>query len=209
MADNSVYLDFTNIFPTIFRYIVIIFLYGMTFYYIQKPSLKFILYIVMFILNFFTFVFLYKDFFDTPLLKKAIFEQLSALEKPEFENWYTKFYVIIIFLTGGLFVSSLAIILTVFDYGKKTTNDYKSYSMTPSNKAILEKFENLYFIYIKYLAIFVYFIIFAHTTGSMKKIMFNMGSIILTSLMIITSVYSCVDSVRFFNVRKHKRQLYE
>jgi hypothetical protein len=209
MADNSVYLDFTNIFSTIFRYIVIIFLYGMTFYYIQKPSLKFILYIVMFILNFFTFVFLYKDFFDTPLLKKSIFEQLSPLEKPEFDNWYTKFYITIIFLTGGLFVSSLAIILTVFDYGKKTTNDYKSYSMTPANKIILEKFENIYFLYIRFLAIFVYFIIFAHTTGSLKKFMFNMGCIILTSILIITSVYCCVDSVRFFNVRKHKRQLYE
>jgi len=198
-------MEFTLIFPTLFRYLVLVGLYFITFTRFKQISLQFILVMVFFILNFFSFIFVARDIFATPELVKNIYD----VSDNDYKNPYVKFFAAIIGLTLILFICSLSVILAVFDYGKKKTNDYASYTLTPTNKALMLTFEKSYREYMLYLAIFVYFIIFAHTTGTTRTTMLNVGCIILSIILLSTSIYCCVVAVDFFNNKKYKRQLYQ
>ena len=199
------YMDFTSIFPTMFRYIVLAGLYFIAFAQFKNVSIQFILIMVFFILNFFSFVFAARDMLITTELMKNIY----GVSDSEYQNPYVRYFAAIIGLTLILFVCSLSVILAVFDYGKKKTNDYTSYTLTPTNKALMQTFELSYQTYMLYLAIFVYFIIFAHTTGTMRTIMLNVACIILSIILLSSSIYCCVVAVDFFNNKKYKRQLYQ
>ena len=202
-------LVLTNVFPTVMRYMIMLILYVIVFTQFKKPNIQFILFIIVFILNFFTILFLYKEFISTPLLMKSVFDLYTEKDPQSSRNWATKFFVSIIGLTALLFVCSLSIILVVFDYGKKSTNDFKSYVMTPNNKLLLEQFKTAFRTYMVYLAIFVYFILYSHTEGAIKKFMFNFACIALSAVLLITSSYCCVGAVKFLNNKKHRRQLYQ
>jgi hypothetical protein len=199
----------TNMFPTIMRYIIMIVLYAIVFIQFKKANIQFILFIIVFILNFFTILFLYKEFVSTPLLIKSFFDLYTEKDPRSSRNWATKFFVIIIVLTALLFIASLSIILVVFDYGKKTTDDFKSYVMTPNNKLLLDQFKTAFRTYMVYLTIFVFFMIYAHTEGAVKTFMFNLASGVLSIILIITSSYCCIAAVQFLNNKKYRRQLYQ
>ncbi len=198
-------MEFTLIFPTLFRYIVLAGLYFMAFSQFKQISLQFLLMMVFFILNFFSFIFAARDMFATPELVKNIYDVSDS----EYQNPYIKYFAGIIGATLVLFVCSLSVILAVFDYGKKKTNDYASYTLTPKNAALMQTFELSYRQYMIYLAMFVYLIIFAHTTGTMRTIMLNVACLLLSIILLSTSIYCCVVAVDFFNNKKHKRQLYQ
>ena len=180
-------LILTDMFPTIMRYMIMLILYVIVFTQFKKANIQFILFIVVFILNFFTILFLYKEFISTPLLMKSFFEIYTEL----------------------LFICSLSIILVVFDYGKKSTNDFKSYVMTPNNRLLLEQFKTAFRTYMVYLTIFVYFMIYSHTEGAVKKFMFNFASVALSIVLMLTSSYCCIAAVKFLDNKKHRRQLYK
>jgi hypothetical protein len=211
MADSEppTALMLTNMFPTIMRYMIMLMLYVIVFTQFKKPNIQFILFIIVFILNFFTILFLYKEFISTPLLIKSFFEVYTERDPPSSRNWMTKFFVGIIGLTALLFICSLSIILVVFDYGKKSTNDFKSYVMTPNNKLLLDQFKTAFRTYMIYLTIFVFFMIYAHTEGAVKKFMFNFASGALSIVLMVTSSYCCVAAVKFLDNKKHHRQLYQ
>jgi hypothetical protein len=199
-------IEFANVFPTLFRYLVLAVLYFTVFNNFSKPSIQFILFMVVLILHVFSCVFIFKDLTSTPLLTRAIYDQIT---EGDLNNWMTKWFVIIVGLTLLLFIASFSIILAVFDYGKKTTNNYESYTLTPSNTQILNQFEFSFASYLIYTAILVYFIIYAHTTGRIKTLMFNIACVVLSVIIIITSVYCCVGAVYFLGNRTHHRQLYQ
>ena len=199
----------TNIFPTIMRYMIMLILYVIVFTQLKKPNIQFILFIIVFILNFFTVLFLYKEFISTPLLMKSFFELYTADEPLENRNWMTKFFVIIIALTALLFICSLSIIVVVFDYGKKSTNDFKSYVMTPNNKILLNQFITTFRTYMVYLAIFVFFLVYSHTEGPVKRFMYNFAAVLLSVVLMATSSYCCIAAVRFLDNKKYRRQLYQ
>lgn len=198
-------MEFTNLFPTLFRYIILIGLYVLAFSQFKNVSIQFLLVMVFFILNFFTLIFAGKDILSTSELSKNIY----GISDTEYQNPFIKYFTVIIGLTIILFVCSLSIILSVFDYGKKKTNDYNSYNLTPVNKNLMELFQISYQNYMVYLAIFIYFIIFAHTTGSMRTLMLNLACIILSVIILSTSVYCCMIAVKFLDNKKYKRQLYQ
>ena len=198
-------MEFTLIFPTLFRYIVLAGLYFVAFSQFKQISLQFLLMMVFFILNFFSFIFAARDMFATPELVKNIYDVSDS----EYQNPYIKYFAIVIGSTLVLFVCSLSLILAVFDYGKKKTNDYASYTLTPKNTELMQTFELSYKQYMLYLAIFVYFIIFAHTTGTMRTIMLNVACLLLSVILLSTSIYCCIIAVDFFNNKKYKRQLYQ
>jgi cbb3-type cytochrome oxidase subunit 3 len=160
---------------------------------------------VFFILNFFSFIFVARDMLSTTELMKNIY----GVSDSEYQNPYVKYFATIIGLTLVLFLCSLSVVLAVFDYGKKKTNDFTAYTLTPANKSLMQTFELSYRQYMLYLAIFVYFIVFAHTTGTMRTIMLNIACIILSVILLSTSIYCCVVAVDFFNNKKYKRQLYQ
>jgi hypothetical protein len=205
-------MDYVSLFPTFLRYIVLAGLYYLVFANYTKVSIQFILFMVIFILNFFTIVFICSDILSTPELVKNLYGLYNKDidgERYENKNGLVKIFVLIILATALLFVCSFSIILAVFDYGKKKTNDYTSYKMTPVNTELLNNFEYAYHSYLIYLAVFVYIILLSHMTGKSKVIMLNMGCIILSIIIIWTSVYCCYLSANFLNVKKYKKQLYQ
>ena len=206
MENKADSLEYTTLFPTLFRYLILGSLFVTVFMNFKKPSIKFILFIILFILNFFTLVFICKDLFSTPLLMQSIYGQLPV--NSELNNGFAMYFVLIILASLGLMIASIAIILAVFSYGKKTTNDYTSYSMTPSNAVLLSQFESSYYSYIIYLAMFIYFIIFAHTTGVTKKLMFNIACLIFSVIIVLTSVFCCLASIEFLKIKQYSGQLY-
>jgi len=200
---------YANIFPTMFRYIVLGILYTLVFANFTKASIQFILFMVIMILNFFTVVFVARDMIASVDLMKTVYGTYTDRDAPEIKNPYAKYFVGLIGATSLLFVCSISIVLAVFDYGKKNTNDYMSYTLTPSNKLLMEQFEVSYQTYMVYLAIFVYFIIFAHTSGQTKIMMFNLACIALSIIVVSTAIYCCYISVRFLDNKKYRKQLYQ
>lgn len=206
MDNKSAALEYSTMFPTIFRYIILGGLYVTMFMNFSKPSIQFILFMVMFILNFLTLVFVLKDMMGTPLLMQSIYGQLPA--NSDFNNGFTMIFIFIMLSTIGLLVASIAIILAVFAYGKKSTNDYTSYTMTPPNALLLSQFESSYYSYVVYLAMFVYFVIFAHTTGPTRNLMFNIACLFFSIVIVFTSVFCCLASVHLLKIKQYKKQLY-
>lgn len=206
---NSDSMEYYNSFSTIFRYLVLAALYIIVFFQMAKPSIQFILYMLIFILNFFTIVFAVKDMFATPMLFKSIYGQLVPNDPSGMYSPLTIFFIAIIIITGVLFICSLSMILAVFSYGKKTTNDYKSYTMTPINRLILSQFQMAYKEYITYLSIFLFFLIFAHTTGPTRQMMFNIGCVIFSIITVSISIYCLVAAIHFLKIKQYNKQLYE
>lgn len=190
-----------NFLPDIFRYGVLGFLYITCLLYFYNNSTQFILFIVVFILNFFSIVFLYKDFFSLPILTESLFGENS--------NNFTKFFVFSIFITLILNIATFSIILSVFDYGKKTTNDYLTYTMTPNNVQLLTDFKKYYYWYMISISFFVFVIVFAHASPVLKVVLQNMIGFILSFVIIGISSYQCYLSVEFLKNRRYKLQLYQ
>jgi hypothetical protein len=200
----------TDLFPTIMRYMIMFILYIIVFVQFKKANIQFILFIIVFILNFFTILFLYKEFISAPQLMKSFFNLYRFDEVNEHRNWLTKFFVIIIGLTSLLFICSLSIILVVFDYGKKSTNDFKSYVMTPNNQILINQFISAYRTYMIYMTIFVYLLIYTHVMNpAIKRVMFNFAAIVLCIVLMVSSSYCCYAAVKFLDNKKHRRQLYK
>jgi len=200
----------TTIFPTIFRYVVLLGLYVLVFLKLKKVSLQFILFIIVFILNVFTFVFIVRDMSVTKQLMKNIY----GLYKPGDENTsyynpYAKFFVLIIILTGLLFICTLSIILAVFDYGKKKTKSFTTFTMTPENNDLITKFRDTFRTYMVYLCIFSFYIIQSHSEGPTRQILFNVGGALLSVVLLATSIYCCVAAVRFLKIKQYHKQLYQ
>lgn len=202
-------IEYSNLFPVIFTYLIIIALYVIVFIYFKKHTIRFILFMILLILNFFTMVFVFRDIFSVQMLKRNMYFQFTPNDTSDYNNPYTIYYVAVVLLTGVLFLCSFSIILAVFSYGKITTNDYKSYKMTSSNEIVLNQFMGVYQTYLIYFALFVYFLIFAHSTGPTKKILYNIACILFSFIAISASVYCCIASVHFLKIKKYRKQLYE
>lgn len=193
-------------FKGIFRYLILVILYIICLLYIYSHSTQFILFIVIFVLNFFTIVFLYKDFLSIDGLEQSI---MSSTENNIPGSMFTKVFVFAILITLILNIATFGIILAVFDYGKKSTNDYLSYAMTPQNDILLNEFKWWYYVYLMFMGFFAFFVIFSHATGKLKILLQNMMGVAMTIIIIYSASYLCVLSVRFLDNLKHKRQLYQ
>lgn len=205
MAD----FDYSTLFPTLFRYIVLIVLYLIVFANFSKVNIKFILFMVIMILNFFTAIFVGRDMFSSMGLMKTIYGTFTENDPLEYKNPFVVYYVALIGLTMLLLFCSISIILAVFDYGKKSTSDYMSYNLTPMNSLLMYQFELSFQSYMIYLSMFIYFIIFAHTQGTAKVLMFNIACLLMSIVILYVSIYGCYISVKFLDNKNYKRQLYQ
>jgi hypothetical protein len=188
----------------VFRYVILAILYIICYLHLYSNSTQFILFIVIFILNFFTIVFLYKDFLSVPDLSESLF---GDSEIPG--SGFTKLFTFAILITLILNIATFGMILAVFDYGKKSTNDYLSYTMTPQNMELLTEFKTWYYRYVLLISFFTFFIIYSHTTGRLKLMLQNMIGIVLSGAIISIASYECFLSVKFLRTLLHKRQLYQ
>ena len=190
--------------PGVFRYIVLALLYVISFLYIRNNSTQFIIFIVVFILNFFTIIFLARDFFAIPDLSDSLLGDSMKIG-----SGFTKLFVFAIIITLVLNIATFGIILAVFDYGKKSTNNYLSYTMTPQNMELMNEFKSFYFWYMIFIGFFAFFMIYSHTTGKLKLVLQNFIGIILSGVIIAIASYKCSLAVKFLGNLRYKRQLYQ
>ena len=206
MADieNNIRMD--TFLTGVFRYAILAILYIICFLFLYSNSTQFILFIVIFILNFFTIIFLYKDFLSIPDLSNSLF---GNTDTPVSSSMFTKLFVFAILITLTLNIATFGMILAVFDYGKKSTNDYLSYTMTPQNMKLLTEFKRWYYWYVIFIGFFSFFMIYSHTTGRLKLMLQNIIGVILSIVVICIASYECVLSVKFLNNLLYKLQLYQ
>jgi hypothetical protein len=202
-------INISEIFPVIFRYIILIIISFFVFYFLNKKSVQFILFIVVFIVNFFTILFLYRDLLATNLISD-FFNPSTALNIQDSKGIFIKIFIGVIFITLLLQVASIAIMLVVFDYGKQSTNNFYTPVMTTSNSLILDEYVTWLRRYFMMIGVFAYTIAISYTKNEkLRNILINLGGIIPVGFLLGTSIYGTVLSVKFLNNKKYKRALYK
>ncbi len=195
-------------FPIAFRYFVLITILYTIFYFFNKSSIQFILFILTFIVNFFCIVFLYRDLISTNTIA-SIYDPSMTFHLQNNTGGFVKIFVGVLFLTLLLQVASIAIMLVVFDYGKKGTNNYYIPIMTTSNAEIVKQYVTWLKNYFSILGVFAYIIaISAMNDGPARNILLNLGGLIPAVLLLGYSIYGTILAVKFLDVKKRKRALY-
>jgi len=179
------------------------------FFFFKDKSTQFILFIVVFIVNVFTIVFLYRDLLATNLVS-AIFTPSMSLNLQQTNSIYVKLFIGAIFSTLLLQVSSIAIILVVFDYGKDSINNYYTPIMTEQNSNTL----NEYILWLKWyfiiLGALAYIMAISYCNNEkIRNILINLGCLLPAGFLLGASIYGTILSVKFLDNKKYRRALYK
>jgi uncharacterized oligopeptide transporter (OPT) family protein len=195
--------------PVIFRYIVLVVIFFLIFFFFKNKSTQFILFIVVFIVNFFTIVFLYRDLLATNLVSSFFYPSMT-LNLQESNSIFIKIFIGTIFSTLLLQVCSIAIMLVVFDYGKRSTNNYYTPVMTDQNTNILNQYIELLKWYFIIIGIFAYVIAISYTKNEkIRNILINIGCLLPAGFILGSSIYGTVLAVKFLDNKKYRRALYK
>lgn len=202
-------INFSIVFPIIARYTILAVLYIIVFFYFKYQNIQFILFIVLFILNFFTIVFLGYDFASSQELMKMIANPAILFDFTKKDTTFAKIFVFAIFIVLLMQICSISIILAVFDYGKTTLNDYLSHQMTTPNTVIINETIRLYNYAILILFIFAYTVLFSYSSEIVQSALLNIGGIMLSMITLALASYNIYLSVEFLKTREKHQQLYE
>jgi glucan phosphoethanolaminetransferase (alkaline phosphatase superfamily) len=197
----------TEYFPILFRYVILIVFYFYVFYFFRENSMRYILFIIVFILNFFTIVFLYRDLIGTGLVSNILTPSFSFNIQRE-SGVFVKLFIFILFATLLLQLCSLSIILAVFDYGKNLTKNFYTSTMTDSNKEIMDKYIDWLKWYFIMIGMFVYAIAVSYSSDRIKNILVNVGLFIPSGVILGCSIYGIMLAVQFLDNKKYNRSLY-
>jgi len=200
-------VSLTSSFPILFRYIILCVLYIYIFVFFYSNSAQFFLFIGVFILNFFTFVFLLRDFLNIKNIAANIFSSQSLL--PEQKNSFTILFLIAIFLTLIIQFVSLILILVVFDYGKNTTNNNNIYELTVPNSLLLNKYKIMITITTSVVLFFSVLIAIANLDIMSTKLLITIVGCLISAGLIIMSAIGLTYAVNFLDVKTKRRALYK
>lgn len=195
-------------FPTFFRYVILILLYVFTFIYVLKGPTQFILFILIFILNFFAGVFVLRDIFVSPgVLAKLIdpSSTMSLLEDPPFLLKLFLFALIIGILAQFI---CLVIIIVVFDYGKKGKTDFRVYTMSSQNDYLLYQFKRFFVYSTTLLGLLSFFIIYNYSDQKTKNLMRNLLCSVMSVSILGIIGYELYLVVQFLKTKQHRAPLY-
>jgi len=205
--DNSA-LKTADVFSVLFRYSILLLLYIITFINITKNSVQFMMYIALFILNFFFVVFLFKDLLSNQAIAKAMFQSPLVFSFGE-QYGMLKIFSSIIFLALTMQIVSISIILVVFDYGKSNLNNYLSYEMTPPNMARLQQFKRMILWSTMAIAALAFIMILHCAEGRVKGLTYNVMSAALSIVVLVLASIGIYESVEFLKVKQKGQQLYQ
>jgi hypothetical protein len=199
----------TDFFPVIFIYIVLVVIFFLIFFFFKDKSTQFILFIVVFIVNFFTVVFLYRDLLATNLVS-SFFDPAMTFNLQESRSVFVKIFIGAIFTTLLLQVCSIAIMLVVFDYGKRSTNNYYTPVMTDQNTNLLNEYIRWLKWYFIIIGVFAYVMAVSYTKNEkIRNIIINLGCLLPAGCLLGTSIYGTILAVKFLDNKKYHRALYK
>jgi uncharacterized oligopeptide transporter (OPT) family protein len=198
-----------DFFPVIFRYVVLVVIFFLIFFFFKDKSTQFILFIVVFIVNFFTIVFLYRDLLATNLVS-SFFDPAMTFNLQESKSIFVKIFIGAIFTTLLLQVASIAIMLVVFDYGKGSTNNYYTPVMTDQNTNLLNEYIAWLKWYFIIIGVFAYVMAVSYTRNEkIRNIIINLGCLLPAGFLLGSSIYGTILAVKFLDNKKYHRALYK
>lgn len=199
--------DLGSIIPIILRYLVIILLYFFIFLN-KNVSMMYVEYIILCVINFVSVFLFYKDMFSIKNIQVSVFANGQSTSPGNEMNFFTKIFIMIIFLTLLLNVATSGIIIAVFEYGRKRIKNSDNYVLDPKNTELLMNIKKSLQFYAIFISVFALFVAYSHTNGVIKIVIQNIVGIIFSVFTIASSVYACILSVTFLENKKNKRDIY-
>lgn len=190
----------SNIFIDIIRYSVIIVLYFICFLYLVNDSDQFLLFICIFILNFFTIAFIASDMMGN----RGILEELGGGP----DQMYVSLGLIGILLGGITQFISIAIFLAIFAYAKEQVHTATQYNFVLDYTDMFYRFK-LYFIISSFLIGMLGIIIGLKysdekTKSTLSNIIFTVFPLTIFGLV----GYEMYMSIKLLKVKDYNMQLY-
>lgn len=199
----------TDVLYIVLRYLVLISIYIVIFYFFSKENIQFLLFILFLITIFFTIVFLFRDILSLTGVVNAFYNPLTSFDFTDEKSSYIKIFMIVLSSCLLLLFSSTAIVLAVFDYGKSSLTDYNSHTLTFPNKLLIDEYKE----YLKYAIIVIGFLTYSialnYASSKVKSVLFNTTSILLCIFVLYMTIYNTVLATKFLDNKKYKRQLYK
>ena len=202
-------IDTTGILSVILRYTILIVLYFIIFYYFRLENMQFILFIVLLILLFFTVLFLFRDFLSIKSLMFALFNPDINFDFTADNSSYSKIFVFVILITLLLQFCGTAIVIAVFDYGKKSTNDFNTYQLTLPNVLLMNQYKKILEYFIIFVFLFSYIVTLSYSTGKIRNILINITGVIVSIVLLVLAPYNIYLAVEFLKNKKYYRDIYQ
>ena len=120
-----------------------------------------------------------------------------------------KIFVFVILIALLLQFCGAAVVIAVFDYGKKSTNDFNTYQLTLPNALIMGSYKKVLEYFIIFVFMFSYIITATYSTSKIKNIILNVSGILFSLLLLALAPYSMYLAVEFFKNKKARRDIYQ
>lgn len=195
-------------FPTFFRYIILILLYVFSFIYVFKNPSQFIVFILIFILNFFGALFVLRDIFVNKGVLIQLFNPGSTMSLLGDPPILLKAYLFALIVGILAQVVCLIIIIVVFDYGKKSRTNFTVYKMSSANNFTLYQFKQFFISSTALIGLLTFLILFNYSDEITRNLLRNLLCI-GTSLSILGIIgYELFLVVQFLKTKQHRAPLY-
>lgn len=193
---------FKTTFDILFRYAVLILMFTISFFTIMKNyTTQFIMFIVLFILNFFGSVFVIRDILFLPNF-------YMAFASPSMSSYLT-FFTFALVVTVLAHFCSLSIILAVFDYGKKSKYDFRVKKMSEKNTKILTDFKKIFISSTALVGLLAFLLVYKHVSPEIQELMFKIISTMISLALLGMIGYELFLSVQFLKTKQHHNPLYQ
>jgi len=202
----------------LFRYIPLALLYIVSLLYIYNNSTQYLLFICLLILNIFGVIFIIRDLFAIKVLYNCFFGiEDIGIEYSCNESGSTVLKIFVFALVIGILSQfiSLAIFVSVFDYGRQTTNSFISGSLSGTNQRILYDYKGLLIyssciiIILAFFMMFSYGLKYKYEMSSIPVLMMRtIGCGILSAVLLGLTSYEIYLSVEFLKNKQNNTPLY-
>lgn len=192
---------FKSTFDIFFRYAVLILMFTISFFTIMKNyTMQFIMFILLFILNFFGSLFVIRDILFLPGYYNAFATPMSN---------YITFFTFALVVTVLAHFCALAIILAVFDYGKKSKYDFRVKKMSEKNTKILTDFKKIFISSTALVGLLAFLLVYKHVSLEVQELMFKVISTMISLALLGMIGYELFLSVQFLKTKQHHNPLYQ
>ena len=196
-------------FNIFFRYAMILFLYMIAFIYIFNNSSQFILFICIFILNFFGGIFILRDIFTNPVLLTKVSYGVSDMNIKEDDPIYLKIFLFTICVGFISQFVSLILLFVVFTYGMPNSNDFSVYQMSSDTIQLLYKYKIAFIVSTSLLCLLGFFILYRYLSIEIQNVMRNLLCIGFTLGILGLTSYEMYLAVEFLKIKQKHMRLYQ
>jgi len=196
-------------FNIFFRYFMLIFLYVIVFIYIFNNSSQFILFICIFILNFFAGIFILRDIFTNPVLLTKVSYGVSDMDIKQDDPIYLKIFLFAICIGFMSQFVSLILLFIVFTYGMPNSSDYSVYQMSSDTMQLLKKYKISFIVSTSLLGLLGFFILYRYLSVEIQNVMRNLLCVGFTVGILGLTSYEMYLAVDFLKIKQKHMRLYQ